>query len=81
MRCENSPLCDRCGHPRADHTRVFVRQDPKGCARMIGDFQSGRSWPCECEGFRAIAGPLGNASFASAEPPPEADQLPPLRLA
>lgn len=23
-KCNDSPLCDRCGHERGDHTRVFV---------------------------------------------------------
>jgi hypothetical protein len=44
---------------------------------MVGDFQSLRSWRCECEGFRPISGPFADASFAAAEDAPVA----PLRVA
>jgi hypothetical protein len=77
--CENSPLCDRCGHPRGDHTHVFARGVASGCNRMVGDFQTLTSWRCDCEGFRPISGSLGEASFA--QPDPDAAELPPLRLA
>jgi hypothetical protein len=80
-RCENSPLCDRCGHPRADHTRVFARRNRKGCARILGDFQTGRSWTCDCEGFRPLDGTLADARFAVEEAEPDDGPLPPLRLA
>lgn len=77
--CENSPLCDRCGHPRGDHTHVFARGVPCGCTRIIGDFQSLSSWRCACEGFRPIQGRLADAAFA--EPDEELSSLSPLRLA
>lgn len=64
--CEDSPLCDRCGHPRFDHTHVFVGGVRVGCNRRVGDFQTGTSWSCDCEGFRPIVGGLSQASFASA---------------
>ncbi|HSP73842.1 MAG TPA: hypothetical protein VLN26_15815 [Gaiellaceae bacterium] len=41
-RCEDSPLCDRCGHPRGDHGRVFVRGVRGGCNRIVG----GGDGPC-----------------------------------
>jgi hypothetical protein len=74
-KCENSPLCDRCGHPRADHSHVFVRGVDVGCNRRIGDFQTLTSRPCDCEGFRPITGSLSEASFAAPDddqgaPPP-----------
>ena len=75
-RCEDSPLCDACGHPRADHTHVFAWNAPKGCNRVVGDFQSLRSWRCECEGFRPIRGSLAEATFAAPEDLP----VPPLRV-
>lgn len=74
--CEDSPLCDRCGHPRGDHTRVFTQVGAKGCRRTVADFQSLSRWQCGCEGFRPISGTLADATFASAE-----TALPPLRLA
>jgi hypothetical protein len=77
-RCEDSPLCDRCGHPRRDHTRVFARRNAKGCKRVVGDFQSLTSWQCECEGFRPVVGALADAAFAAPDAP---GRLPPLRLA
>jgi hypothetical protein len=73
--CENSPLCDRCGHPRSDHVRVYVRGGPAGCGKIVGDFQSMRTWRCACEGFRPVTGTLADATFATAEVEP----LPPLR--
>lgn len=63
--CDNSPLCDRCGHPRSDHTQVFVRGVRLGCDYRVGDFQTLTSQPCECEGFRPITGRLSEASFAT----------------
>lgn len=66
-KCENSPLCDRCGHPRSDHSQVFVRGVHVGCDKRIGDFQTGTSWRCDCEGFRPITGSLSEASFAAAD--------------
>jgi hypothetical protein len=78
-KCENSPLCDRCGHPRADHTHVFVRATRVGCNRCVGDFQTLTSRPCDCEGFRPITGELSDASFAA--PGAESDEtFPSLRV-
>ncbi|MGH3055972.1 MAG: hypothetical protein ACRDL7_13440 [Gaiellaceae bacterium] len=64
-KCEDSPLCDRCGHPRSDHSQVFVRGVHIGCNRRIGDFQTLTSGPCDCEGFHPISGSLSEASFAA----------------
>jgi len=77
-KCEGSPLCDRCGHRRADHTKVFVRGGARGCNRAVGDFQTLMSWTCGCERFRPIVGALSDASFAM--PDPESPMLPPLRV-
>jgi hypothetical protein len=74
--CENSPLCDRCGHPRGDHAEVFVRGDDPGCRRLVGDFQTLSSWLCSCPGFRPVAGSLREAAFAEPDDDPK-----PLRLA
>jgi len=73
--CEGSPLCDRCGHPRADHTRVFARRTAAGCRRVVGDFQSLSTWRCECEGFRPVSGALSEAAFADPDPDPLAAPL------
>lgn len=77
--CENSPLCDRCGHPRSDHKAVFVRGRVAGCGRIIGDFQTLTSWRCGCEGFRPITGSLADAGFAASADggadPPSAEPL------
>ena len=67
-KCEDSPLCDRCGHPRSEHTRVFVRDARTGCTRRVGDFQTFTSWACDCEGFRPVTGSLSEAAFAAATP-------------
>jgi hypothetical protein len=76
-KCEDSPLCDRCGHPRSEHSQVFVRGVPVGCSKVVGDFQTGAKWRCKCEGFRPITGELSEASFAAPDPD---DELPLLRL-
>lgn len=78
-KCENSPLCDRCGHPRSDHSQVFVRGVHVGCTKRVGDFQSGTSWLCDCEGFRPITGTLSDASFAVPDENEEAG-MPSLRV-
>jgi hypothetical protein len=64
-KCEDSPLCDQCGHPRFQHSQVFVRGVPVGCNKIVGDFQTGAKWPCKCMGFRPITGELSEASFAA----------------
>lgn len=74
--CANSPLCDRCGHPRGDHGQVFVRGVEPGCRRLTGDFQTLSSSLCPCPGFRPVAGPLREAGFARPDEDPA-----PLRLA
>ena len=74
--CANSPLCDRCGHPRGDHAEVFVRGDAPRCNRTVGDFQTLTSWDCPCPGFRPVDGPLREAAFAEPDDDPT-----PLRLA
>ena len=79
-KCEDSPLCDRCGHPRSEHSQVFVRGVPSGCSKIVGDFQTGAKWPCKCGGFRPITGELSEAGFATSEDQTET-VLPPLRLA
>jgi len=53
-----------------------------GCHRIIGDFQTGARWPCDCEGFRPIHGELSAASFATPDADDDDDApLPRLRIA
>ncbi len=73
-KCENDPLCDRCGHKRSDHRQVLVRGEST-CNKRLGDFQTGMSWPCECEGFQPVKGLLSDATFASASVSPRVDPL------
>lgn len=68
------------GHPRSDHTHVFVRGVQVGCNRRIGDFQTGTSRSCGCEGFRPILGGLSEAGFAVASHEDDAP-IAPLRSA
>jgi hypothetical protein len=65
----------------ADRTRVFARSGHKSCTRIIGDFQTLHSLPCDCEGFRPIDGGLAHASIAAPNAEAEAQPLPRLRLA
>ena len=73
-KCNDSPLCDRCGHARGDHTRVFVHGQSR-CSKRLGDFQTGVTWKCKCEGFRPLSGALSDATFASARPSSGEDPL------
>jgi hypothetical protein len=75
--CAGSPLCDRCGHRRADHSGVF-RPGGRRCGRVRVDFQTGVRVPCGCEGFTPVGGPLREANFLDRDPD---DGLPPLRIA
>jgi hypothetical protein len=68
--CADSPLCDRCGHPRADHTHVFTARAPRGCSRFINDFQSLSRSRCDCEGFLPIRTRLRDAAFTAPDPDP-----------
>lgn len=80
-KCDDSPLCDRCGHERGDHARVFVHGQSK-CSKRIGDFQTGTSWLCGCEGFRPISGSFSEAAWTADMPSSDDDPLAvPLRLA
>ena len=74
--CENSPLCDRCGHPRGDHVRVFHKRGAAGCDWDVFDFPTMTSEPCACAGFRPVTTPLSEATFAQPEP----DEVDPLEL-
>jgi len=75
--CANSPLCDRCGHPRGEHAQVFVRGVPPLCRWIVRDFQALTSAPCPCPGFRPTGGPPGEAEWAQ----PDDDPGSSLRLA
>jgi hypothetical protein len=68
--CSNSPLCDECGHPRADHGQVYVRGVPPGCGFRVFDVQSLSKERCSCAAFRPIRGGLGEAVFTRPDPDP-----------
>jgi hypothetical protein len=69
--CANSPLCDRCGHPRRDHTHVFVRGVAVGCGYVSFDFQALATSGCDCEGFAPVRGRLRDAGFVAGPDPLE----------
>jgi hypothetical protein len=52
--CADSPLCDRCGHPREEHMQVFVRDIAPLCRWIVRDFQALTSVPCACPGFHPV---------------------------
>jgi hypothetical protein len=68
--CAGSPLCDRCGHARSDHSRVFVGGGRVGCLIVIHDFQSLSTSRSTRPGFAPVRGALRDAGFAVAEPDP-----------
>jgi hypothetical protein len=68
--CASSPLCNGCGHARADRTHVFVSGGPIGCLVVTHDFQSLSTSRCACSGFELIRGALRDAGFAGTDPDP-----------
>jgi hypothetical protein len=79
--CGGSPLCDRCGHPRRDHVRVYVQGGTRECRRRIGDFQTLTSTACTCAGYIPVEGSLADAGFAQADPVIDEDlTMAPLRV-
>jgi hypothetical protein len=68
--CASSPLCNRCGHARAEHTHVFVSGGPTGCLVVTRDFQSLSTSRCACSGFEPVRGALRDAGFAGTDPDP-----------
>lgn len=75
--CAGSPLCDRCGHPRRNHTGVFTPAG-RSCRHVWEEFQTGFRKACACEGFAPIVTELRDAGFTARE---ATDGLPPLRVA
>lgn len=68
--CASSPLCDRCGHARSEHTHVFVGDGPTGCLVVIREVQSLSTSKCACSGFAPVNGALRDAGFAAPDPDP-----------
>jgi len=75
--CAGSPLCDRCGHPRAAHVGVFTASG-RSCRHVWEEPQTGFRASCGCEGFVPIVVRLRDATFMGRE---LGDDLPPLRIA
>src|SRR5689334_19969953 len=68
--CAASPLCNRCGHGRSDHTHVFVSGGRTGCLVFTRDVQSLSNARCACPGFEPVRGALRDAGFAAPDPDP-----------
>jgi hypothetical protein len=75
-RCGGSPLCDTCGHRRADHRGLFGTQG-SGCRTRIRDVPTLTLSFCACPGYSPRTEAFGEARFAEPEP----SVLPPLRVA
>ena len=73
--CGGSPLCDQCGHPRADHVAVYAKGE-RQCKFRAVDVQSLSHLPCACTSYTPVEGRLANASFAA----PDSGPLPRLRF-
>lgn len=74
--CAGSPLCDRCGHPRAKHTGVFTDLG-RECRHVWEELQTGVRLPCRCECFAPVVTALRDATFVARD---VSDELPPLRI-
>lgn len=80
-RCDGSPLCSRCGHPRKEHVGVFSASGEKGCKIEIPVPDSLAMGRCGCAGYLAATGPLALAEFVSEDVPLVDVVTPTLRVA
>jgi hypothetical protein len=80
-RCEGSPLCSRCGHPRSEHFGVFGGSDRHGCKIKVPARDSLAVSRCGCAGYVAASGPLAQAAFATDDVPLVDTVMPTLRVA
>jgi hypothetical protein len=81
IRCEGSPLCSRCGHPRSEHIGVFAGSNRQGCKIKVHARDSLAVSRCGCAGYVATSGqPLAQAAFASHDVPLVDTVTPTLRV-
>lgn len=81
IRCDGSPLCSRCGHPRKEHVGVFNTTSRKGCTTKIPIPDGLAAGRCGCDGYIAATGRLAQASFATDDVPIVDIVIPKLRIA
>jgi len=56
IRCEGSPLCSRCGHPRSEHIGVFAGSNRQACKIKVHAGDSLAVSRCGCAGYVATSG-------------------------
>ena len=80
IRCDGSPLCSRCGHPRKQHLGVFSSAGRTGCRAEVPVPDTLGMGRCGCIGYVAARGPFGQATFATEEAPLVDVVIPKLRI-
>ena len=81
IRCDGSPLCSKCGHPRKTHFGVLSATAQKGCKVKIQVADSLATGRCGCIGYTTMAGPVAQAAFVEHEAPLVETAIPTLRIA
>ena len=80
IRCDGSPLCSMCGHPRREHFGAFST-GRKWCKVKIAAQDSLAVSRCGCGGYLPASGPLAEAAFATEDVPLVDTVIPTLRIA
>ena len=79
-RCEGSPLCERCGHPRSEHSGVYAGARQRGCKVKIFALEDLAVSRCGCSGYQRATAPLAQAAFATEDVPVVDTAIPELRV-
>jgi hypothetical protein len=79
-RCEGSPLCGRCGHPRREHYGTFGGSESAGCKTKIYAADSLAVSRCGCEGYVRARDGVGASRFAREDVPVVETTMPQLRV-
>lgn len=79
-RCEGSPLCDRCGHPRREHYGTFGGSKSAGCKKKIYADDSLAVSRCGCEGHVRTRDGVGASQFVHEDVPVVETTMPKLRV-
>ena len=79
-RCEGSPLCGRCGHPRREHYGTFGGSKSAGCKTKIYAADSLAVSRCGCEGYVRARDGVGASRFTREDIPVVETTMPQLRV-
>jgi hypothetical protein len=80
VRCEGSPLCDRCGHPRREHYGTFGRSKSAGFRKKIYADDTLAVSRCGCEGYVRAHDGVRASRFVDEDVPLVETTMPKLRV-